>query len=126
MPAASCRDGFPRRKGFVMFDIKEAAAERRYETKEWERNSLKELKVRQLRFEQFGQFLPMYFHVFIAAPTDKCLFALQAWAVKSVCVCVCVFSVVSSEAARLSDRADCGQTPAASRQFTPHQTFIRA
>lgn len=89
MPAASCRDGFPRRKGFVMFDIKEAAAERRYETKEWERNSLKELKVRQLRFEQFGQFLPMYFHVFIAAPTDKCLFALQAWAVKSVCVCVC-------------------------------------
>ena len=35
------------------------------------------------------------------------------------------FSDVSSEAVKLSDRADCGQTPAASRQFTPHQTFIR-
>lgn len=35
------------------------------------------------------------------------------------------FSDVSSEAVKLSDRADCGQTPAASRQFTPHQAFIR-
>ncbi len=35
------------------------------------------------------------------------------------------FSDVSSEAVKLTDRAGCGQTPAASRQFTPHQTFIR-
>lgn len=34
------------------------------------------------------------------------------------------FSDVSSEAVKLSDRADCGQTPAGSRQFTPHQIFI--